>query len=96
MRLFDKLYGQSKEQAAAAKKPVTETRVKLGFDSAINSLETAKIDTEQAIDKLRAGIANGNVEGIRQLAEKAVELVETQAQIDALSAERDGMFAETK
>lgn len=93
-RRFDELYGAAQEVIDAAKKPLIEKKVKRGFAAAIDSLESAKIDAQEAIEKARVEVANGNVEAIAAISEKNCEIAEIDLQITALTAEQEAMFAE--
>ena len=81
MGIFDKYYALKEEALADAKKPFTAKKVKRAFESAIDSLESAKIDLLEKIENTEKDIANGNTDKIKTLVEHIRDLDEFDAQI---------------
>lgn len=79
--LFEKLYALKEEAVAESKKPFVMKKISRAFDSAMDSLESAKIDQQEKINKLEAEIANGKTERIKELVVAVAELTEFDAQI---------------
>lgn len=81
MGIFDKYYARKEEALADAKKPFTAKKVKRAFESAVDSLESAKIDLLEKIENTEKDIANGNTDKIKQLVEYVRDLEEFDEQI---------------
>lgn len=81
MGIFDKYYALKEEALADAKKPFTAKKVKRAFESAVDSLESAKIDLLEKIENTEKDIANGNTDKIKQLVEYVRDLEEFDEQI---------------
>lgn len=81
MGIFDKYYALKDEALADAKKPFTVKKVKRAFESAVDSLESSKIDLLEKIENLEKDIANGDTSKIKQLVEYIRDLDEFDAQI---------------
>ena len=81
MGIFTKFYAAKDEALAEAKKPFTAKKVKRAFESAVDSLESAKIDVLEKIENAEKEIANGTVDKIKDLVEYVRDLEEFDAQI---------------
>lgn len=81
MGIFDKYYALKEEALADAKKPFIAKKVKRAFESAVDSLESAKIDLLEKIENTEKDIANGNTDKIKTLIEYIRDLEEFDVQI---------------
>ena len=93
---FDTLYNASKEVMAAAKKPLVKNKVERGFDAAIDTLETKKIDLQEKIENYLAKIANGEVNLITDMLDFELQLEETGKLVDIATAKKAEFFDEKK
>lgn len=92
--LFEALYALKEEAVAESKKPFVAKKIARAFDSAMDSLEAAKIDQQEKINKLEAEIANGKVEQIKALIQAVAELDEFDTQIKICEKVKKEFFPE--
>lgn len=89
---FDSLYALKDEAVAEAKRPFVEKKVARAFESAMDSLESAKIDQTEKIEKLKSDIANGATEKIKDLVSATLDLEEYDRQIVCLKQLKSEAF----
>ncbi len=95
MGIFNQLYKIKEEVKDALNKPLVERKVRRQFESALDTLEKAKIDGEEKLSKAREKIANGEGtdKDFTALAEAKVSLSDIDLQIKTLTDERDAFFS---
>jgi len=94
MLLIKKLAKMGEDALKGRLIPFTIKKVKRAFESAIDSLESANVSSEETIKKLEASIAKGETDDIRSVMRETLGIDERTKQIEVLNTLRARLFAE--
>jgi UTP-glucose-1-phosphate uridylyltransferase len=94
MTRFKQLYMANKETLKLLKMPKIQAKVKRVCEASVDSLELVLIDLDEEIEKLYQGLAEGNMELLKDLLEKELEKDEIVKQVEMLRRIEEYIFAD--